>query len=70
MKKLALMVALMAAMSFGYCDYGSLKHCTISGGHYEGVYYFYGRGYRTFTFSGWCPYSVQYDFWTGRVCGY
>lgn len=70
MKKLLLIVALLAASSFGFCEFGSLKYCEIVGGHYEGTYYFSGHGHRTFTFRGWCPSSIQYDFWAGRVCGY
>lgn len=70
MKKLLLTVALLAVCSFGFCEFGSLKYCEIVGGHYEGTYYFSGHGHRTFTFRGWCPSSIQYDFWAGRVCGY
>lgn len=67
MKKVVLFVAALAISTFAYCEYGSLRSCTINGGHYEGVYQF-GSGYRTFTFGTWCPASIRYDFWAGRVC--
>lgn len=68
MKKIFLIIAMAAVASYSYCEYGSLTGCSIVGGHYEGVYNFPGHGYVTFTFGSWCPSSIRYDFWSGRVC--
>lgn len=67
MKKVLLIVAMIAVVASAYCEFGSLQTCGIVGGHYEGVYRF-NNGYRTFTFRSWCPSTLKYDFWEGHIC--
>ena len=67
MKKVLLLVVALAVAASAYCEMGMLQTCGIVGSHYEGVYRF-STGYRTFIFHSWCPSSIRYDFWEGRVC--
>jgi hypothetical protein len=70
MKKLLVMVMLLAGLASAYCSNGTKVSQNYVGGHIEATYDFYGEGTLTFSFrSGQnIPFTMRYDFWTGQVC--